>query len=182
MKARMIFIFVCISLFCGSCNAWMDPNDPGDKALADDDALNRDAAGESALELTAGRVLQDFFASLNQTKYNQAAGLYGGSYELLQGYNLSIDEEDKVGLLQAACELNGFICLEVLSFSLIEVREQNEFIYEVEFANQDGSQFTLGPCCDASEETMPPVSSFITHVLCDSDGSCTVMDLPPYVP
>ena len=85
-------------------------------------------------------------------------------------------------MLQAACETNGFRCLEIMSSKLVEAPKSKEFKYLVEFANYDGSLFIQGPCCGASEEVMPPVSSFEVHVSCESEGLCKVMDLPPYEP
>jgi len=119
---------------------------------------------------------------LNHKQYQRAVKLYGGSYDVLIDYNPLIDKGDKSSLLRAACRHNGFMCLEVLSAKLIEGDDQDKFIYEVKFANPDGSEFVLGPCCGASEEEMPPKASFTVHVQCDEDGSCLVMDLPPYLP
>jgi hypothetical protein len=163
-------------MLCSSCIAERDHVSLGD------DSTIQEQVGESSLESQAMSTLEDFYALLNHEQYGRASERYGGSYEILLGYNPSIDEEDKVGLLQAACKLNGFMCLDILSAELIEVHDQSEFVYEVQFANPDGSLFVLGPCCGADEETMPPQSTFIVHVLCQSEDSCLVLDLPPYLP
>lgn len=137
---------------------------------------------EFTLEEQAELALINFFTFLNQGKYDLAADLYGGPYEILRGYNPSLDEENKEGLLRAACERNGFMCLETLSTELMQAVDQGEFIFEVNYANPDGGEFVLGPCCGASEEEMPPKSMFAVHVKCEHDGTCLVLDLPPYVP
>lgn len=173
MKAEIILIVICLNLFLCGCTGRIDQgrNDVGITGV-----------DESALEDQAKMVLIDFHTYLNLEKYDQAVDLYGGSYDVLLGYNPTLSEEDKEVLLQAACEFNGFMCLDVLSAELIGVEENGEFAYEVKFVNPDGSEFVLGPCCGATEEEMPPKSSFTVHVECKEDGSCLVMDLPPYVP
>jgi hypothetical protein len=85
-------------------------------------------------------------------------------------------------MLQAACKTNGFRCLEIMSSTLFEAIDRNEFSYQIQFANSNGSLFILGPWCGASKEIVPPISSFEVHVTCESEGLCQVMDLPPYVP
>jgi len=173
MKAKNIFVVVCLSLFLSSCSMGIEMgwNEVGNTY-----------EDESPLEAQAEIALENFYTFLNQKQYDLAVELYGGSYEVLRGYNPSLDEENKEGFLRAACELNGFMCLKVLSAELVQAVDQGEFTYEVKFANPDGSEFILGPCCGASEEEMPPISIFTVHVKCEDDGSCFVMDLPPYVP
>ena len=124
----------------------------------------------------------NFFTALNQGDYSQAAELYDGSYDVLQGYNPTLDPEDQAALLQAGCEFNGLMCLRVREVLSIQAGDPNDFFFEIEFANPDGSTFELGPCCGETEESMPPESVFIIGVRCLEDGTCLVLDLPPYVP
>jgi hypothetical protein len=133
-------------------------------------------------ELEAQSAVMDYYAALNQGSYDQAVELYGGSYEELQYFNPDFDPDDRAGLLQAGCTFNGLMCLQVLDLPLIQPDEPDEFVYEVSFANPDGSLFVLGPCCGATEEEMPPVSLFTVHVTCEDEGRCLVLQLPPYVP
>ena len=132
-------------------------------------------------ELQAQAALTDYFQSLNQGKYEQAVELYGGSYDELAYFNPMIDPDERVDLLKAGCEFNGFMCLPVLSSVLVHVENQHEFTFDVEFSNPDGSLFVLGPCCGATEEIMPPMSVFTINVRCDDAGRCLALDLPPYV-
>jgi hypothetical protein len=141
-----------------------------------------DPTPSEALELMALTALNEFTQSLNQGLYERAVALYGGSYEELAYFNPTIDPDDKAELLRAGCEFNGFMCLAILSSELVQVDNQQEFFFELEFANPDGSLFVLGPCCGADEETMPPVSVFTVQVSCDDEGLCQVLDLPPWVP
>ena len=134
------------------------------------------------IEWRSKKALVDFFDLLNQGNYEKAAALYGGSYDMLQGYNPEADPMDESGLLAAGCQANGLMCLSVLNATLTQINNQKEFNYDVSYRNPDGTEFVLGPCCGASEEEMPPVSTFTVHVVCDTWDSCQVMDLPPYVP
>ncbi len=133
-------------------------------------------------EIQAERTVIEFYRLLNQGYYVEAAVIYGGSYDVLQGYNPDLDPEDKAGLLEAGCRFNGLMCLEVLSIELDQSNAQGSDIYHVVFANPDGSPFMLGPCCGETEETMPPISVFPVQVKCEPAGVCRVFDLPPYVP
>lgn len=173
MKVEIMFIVICLSLFLNGCTWGINQggNDAG-----------RTGVNESALENQARMALTNFHTYLSQERYDQAVDLFGGSYDVLLGYNPTLSEEDKEDLLQAACEFNGFMCFDLLSAELIDVEDNGDFTYEVKYSNPDGSQFVLGPCCGATEEEMPPKSSFTVHVKCEQDGTCLVMDLPPYVP
>lgn len=130
----------------------------------------------------AAQALKDFYTLLHQGLYTQAAQLYGGSYGVLIGYNPEIDPADEVSLLQAGCKFNGLMCLPVLSAAPVDTLDEQDFAFSVVFANPDGTPFVLGPCCGETEDTMPPVSTFIVHVRCETVDACRVMDLPPYVP
>jgi hypothetical protein len=137
---------------------------------------------EPTLVANAEETLKAFHSLLNEGDYEGANALYGGSYEMLQGWNPDTDPEDFAGLFQMACEFNGLMCLKVLDIISIQTSDEHDFFFEVEFANPDGSTFVRGPCCGATEEEMPPESSFMAEVLCQDDGVCLVMTLPPYVP
>ena len=137
---------------------------------------------QTGTEQAAQEALSGYLDALHNGRYDDAAGLYGGSYEVLQGYNPDIDPEDKPALLEAACTINGFLCLEVKSIEPAEQVSESEFVYTVQFANADGSLFELGPCCGADETSMPPTTEFTFTVKQHDDGSYAIMDLPPYTP
>ena len=125
--------------------------------------------------------LIEFMLLLNTKEYEQAAQLYGGSYELMQTWNPDIAPSDHVQLWEHACEWNGLMCLEVRTATLRE-QQGDTFVFQVEFSNPDGSLFVQGPCCGASEEEMPPVSQFEYLVGKTAEGTYLVLTLPPYVP
>ncbi len=136
----------------------------------------------SSMEAQAKVDLITFFEKLNQGQYEDAIALYGGSYEVLQGYNPDVDPQDKATLMKFGCEFNGLTCLQVYDAVIKSKNSNNEFLFEVRYSNKEGEIFELGPCCGETEEEMPPVSLFEIRVSCDAESNCKVRDLPPYVP
>lgn len=126
-------------------------------------------------------VLVDFFTLLNVGNYDKAIDLYGGSYESLQVFNPEIDPSDHTALWAWACEKRLLQCLKVHSAKFQRL-EGDTYVFQVEFSNDDGSLFVLGPCCGANETEMPPVSQFEYRVSRTVPGTFTVMEPPPYVP
>ena len=144
--------------------------------------ISENAAAQGQIEL-ARQALLDYFTALNQGNYLQAVELYGGSYELLQGYNPEIPAQAHAQLLQAACRYNGFMCfLPVREIVAQEQAAVNEFRFAVEFQNEDGTPFELGPCCGADPDSQPPVSQFEYPVVFSEQAGYRVMELPVYVP
>jgi hypothetical protein len=180
---KYTYLFLLLMLLLSSCSAAQSlPVGQEGVAAPEEESSMIDPTPSEALELMALAALNDYYQSLNQGLYERAVAFYGGSYEELAYLNPTIDPDEKAELLRAGCEFNGFMCLAVLSSELVQVENQQEFIFELEFANSDGSLFVLGPCCGADEETMPPVSVFTVQVRCDDEGLCQVLNLPPLVP
>ena len=132
-------------------------------------------------EAQAQQVLLDFFSNLEQGNYASAQEVYGGSYEALVEINPDLDPDDHVTLLQNACQVNGFQCLDVRVVTFNELTSKGEYIFTVEFENPDGSLFELGSCCGETPTTSPQFQ-FEYRVVESSDGSFLVLDLPVYVP
>lgn len=162
MNLRTFFLFLCLIIICTGCA--------------------ENSGQSSSIESQAEQALRNFYDLLHQGQYEQADDLYGGSYEVLHEYNPEIDEKDHESLLRAACEVNGFQCLDVLSVTLLDVVKEQEFIYEVAFSNPDGSQFSLGNCCGEDDDVKNAQSMFKVHIACIEREDCLVMELPPYVP
>lgn len=131
--------------------------------------------------LKARQALGGYFYNLWLGDYETAAGLYGGGYEALSDVNPGVDPEDKAGLLKNACDFNGFQCLKLRQVVAAEAISPAEYRFTVEFLNNDGSRFRLGPCCGANEAEMPPVWRFDYTVKKYGEG-WVVLELPPYVP
>ncbi len=169
MKRIMSWIGIVGFIFLlAACAAQPETAQPSEAAADQDQA--------------AQEVLASYLDALHNGRYEEAAGLYGGSYEVLLGYNPDIDPNDKPALLEAACTINGFVCLEVKSIEPADPVSESEFAYNVQFANADGSLFELGPCCGADETSTPPTLVFSFTVKQLEDGGYMVMDLPPYTP
>jgi hypothetical protein len=167
MKTKIVIFLTLILL--SACNPISEPNVPLPNQTPPINA-------QAKLDLI------NFFVFLNHGKYEDAAFLYGGPYEVLEGYNPEIDPINKAVLLQSGCEINGLVCLQLFSASLMQQPSENEFVFQVSYRNSDGTEFSMGPCCGATEEEMPPVSQFEIRVICKSKNVCKILDLPPYVP
>ncbi len=160
------------------------------------DLVSGDFTLDSSLEdpvSEAARFLREYLAALfwgdksdiEFYSYEQAARMYGGSYETLMEMNPDADPDDRASLLRLACEANGFMCLrlrEVLS-TAVEPREggAQAIYFTVNLMNPDGSVFFQGPCCGA-EASESPESEFQFTVLALAEGGMEVLQLPPYVP
>ena len=130
---------------------------------------------------SARQALLAYFTALNAGRYAEAAGYYGGSYEILTGYNPDIQPENHEALLDAGCRYNGLQCLKVREIVKTEQLSPTEFGLTVEFANPDGSLFQRGPCCGEDPAQSPPESQF-AYTVVKSDGKFLVQELPVYVP
>lgn len=182
MQINKILVLLCILFLCSCSGIQVNPvNQEGVAGLLEE-PLEVEQDQTIAREIQALAVLTEFYNALNQGLYDRAVALYGGSYEELTYFNPTIEPDDQVALLRAACEINGFMCLPILDSTLVETHNEQDFVYEVTFTNPDGSLFVLGPCCGADEETMPPVSEFNVQVRCENETSCQVLDLLPWAP
>ena len=128
------------------------------------------------------QTLSTFLEDLSEGKFKEAAELYGGGYEIMIDHNPSLDPNNHAALLQNACMINGAQCLKVKNVVLDHKADVNEYIFLVEFFNEDGSLFVLGPCCGGNETDTPPRSSFTFTVVKDEEEKFLVMDMPPYLP
>lgn len=127
------------------------------------------------------QVLLAFFDRLAAGEYVAAAELYGGSYEILQGYNPTVDPDDVASLWQNGCQINGLQCLPVRIANFKEDTAVGETIFTVQFTAPDGSLFERGACC-GDHRTTPPETAFEFRVIRAEDGMYRVLDMPVYVP
>jgi len=144
-------------------------------------AAAAEAAGEGLLdEAAALQALVTFFERLHTGDYAAAADLYGGSYKVMLEHNPQLDPTDHAGLLEAACTVNGAQCLAVAAVKTLGIEREGEFSLEVQFAEEDGSLFTLGLCCGSPASKRQ--SEFTFHVRKTSEYLFQVMDPPVYGP
>jgi hypothetical protein len=129
----------------------------------------------------AQEVLIKYFDLLHSKHYAEADNLYGGDYEQLKVFSADVNPSDHAKLWANACELAGLRCLNV-HMATLKGQEDDKYVFQVEFKNEGGSLFVLGPCCGANETEMPPVSQFEYTVIRNAEGKFVVMNLPPYTP
>lgn len=127
-------------------------------------------------------VLVSFLDSLHGGKYAEAVQLYGGTYETMIDHNPGVNPDDRAVLLRYACTTNGMLCLQMKSVSLDKKVSDSEFIFKVEYLDEAGNLFMLGPCCGGEDENLPPQSQFYFTVEKTDDNRFVVMDMPPYSP
>ncbi len=120
----------------------------------------------------ARQTLLGYFDALNDGHYVQASERYGGSFEVLQGYNPDLKADDYPALFERACTVNGFMCLEILEVVRQEVIQADTFRFVVRFADPDGSLFMGGR---TSEQEF---AYTVRHV----GERFVVADLPVYLP
>jgi len=129
----------------------------------------------------AWETLFAFFEALRMGRYEEAADLYGGSYDFLLEWFEPTDPDDPAMLLQDACNL--LLCeLPLGSAVLTGQPAPGEYTFEVTFLTESSKTWSLGPCCGASIEDMPPRSRFPYTVKRDGAGKFGVLGLPIYVP
>ena len=128
------------------------------------------------------QALTDFLSALHSGDYTAAEALYGGSYDILIGYNADLDPADHAALLERACTTNGFNCLLLKTAGLDQMISESEFLFTVELQTDDGALFEIGPCCGEDEEGSVPISEFNFTVIRTATGQWQILDLPPYTP
>jgi hypothetical protein len=110
-----------------------------------------------------------YFTALFAGRYDEAAALYGGSYETLVDWNPTIAPSDHAALLRAGCTNNGLQCLAVKRVARVDAQSTTDFTMLVEFINDDGSTFKHGS-----------TTQFLVRVK-KSGVAFQVLDLPVYV-
>jgi dipeptidyl aminopeptidase/acylaminoacyl peptidase len=126
----------------------------------------------------AQQTLLTYFDDLHAGQYEQAVQLYGGSYLELMASEPIRNPHDHAGFFEHACQSLLRCCLRVKSIQLKD-QTSDEFRFTLEFLNDDGSLFVLGPCCGGNGDSQ---SQFPFRVTLTREGKFLVMDLPVYVP
>lgn len=130
----------------------------------------------------ARETLINFFSFLNSGDYERAVDLFGGSYTVMQDQNPGIDPGDHVALFRNACTINGAQCLKIRRATMVGQPSPTEFRFAVEFSNNDGSLFTLAPCCESSFSDGPHQTEFIYTTRLECTGKYQVLEMPIYLP
>lgn len=139
-RLRRIVAIIGVGLVATGCGAT-----PGSGAATPTTMTASPAAQPSsgAADLEHARsALVSFFSALQGGRYTEASMLFGGSYEDLTSFNPMVPVDDQAQLLQNACTVNGFQCLEIQNIVEARAVSPTEFAFVVEFQNEDGSLFT----------------------------------------
>ena len=131
---------------------------------------------ESYYVQQAQETLTTFYDHLHNGRYADAAALYGGSYEAMVEHNPDFDANDQAGLLQQACMVNGAICLGVETAVLTNQPNPDEFHFLVEFADADGTPFTI------QLPEQPPQTQFPVTIQMTESGSYRIVTPLAYSP
>jgi hypothetical protein len=137
------------------------------------------AAPAKGLE-PARNLLVRYFKLLHDGYYDEAVALYGGEYETLATWNPDVPADHYGQLFATACEVQ-LRCLEVRRVVRAKAVSTSQFEFVVEFNNENGTLFKLGPCCGATEKEMPTVTQF-SYTVEQRGGQMRVLGLPVYVP
>jgi hypothetical protein len=125
--------------------------------------------------------LRRFFKLLHAGEYGRAAAYYGGDYEVMRDHNPGIPPDDYAALFDNACTINGAQCLEIRQVTLLDQPSNVEWRFAVQFTNEDGSLFSLGPYGEDDPEGEPQ-DEFIYTVKIECTGKYLVREPPVYLP
>jgi len=188
MKKKIRFVMIAavlaVTSACGAEPVRPTPNPLTDIGQPEVNTISTIEVINTAISIdgSAYSALLQFFDHLHTGHYQEAVNLYGGSYQLIIDQNPTIDPADNVALMKSACTTNGFQCLQLKVAGIEYKTSPNEYLFTVQFQNDDGSLFELGPCCGASETEQPPVSLFEVRVMQVAEGDFRILDMPPYMP
>lgn len=164
----------------------LDSNEIDGVAIGTDPSLaHGQPAGEGLSDwMAAEQALRAFFESLNGGRYKAAVDLYGGSYSTMRDHNPTIDEVDLASLFQAACEINGARCLATAGIRPVQQDDlpEGEFLFAVQFLDENGSIFSLDSCCGEDSGEEEGVDEFNFRVRKESEYQYVVLDPPIYSP
>jgi hypothetical protein len=121
-----------------------------------------------------------FFTALHDGQYDRAASLFVGC-TIIEHLEPHPGPRD-LAALRLGCTVNGLQCLRVQSIELEKQVSPFEYAFKVEFENEDGSLFVMGPCCGADESMFTPVSQLPYTVIKVADGDFRVQELPVSLP
>ncbi len=116
----------------------------------------------------ARNVLITYFSLLHHHQYDAALKYHGAGFDRFQYWNPDIELSNHLVLLQHGCDFQ-LRCMEVRDILSQRQLSPTEFLFRVQFSNEDGTLFTRGPCCGATEQMQPTQTAFDYHV----DKTCS---------
>ena len=119
----------------------------------------------------AQRVLIKYFSELHDGNYEKAAEHFSGSYLVLEVLNPDDSATDHATLLEDACEINAFTCLEIKDIISAQKVSLDEYQFEVTFQEADGTKY--------QQQTRDGASvSVFSFIVLERDGEFFVNQLP----
>ncbi len=91
----------------------------------------------------ARQTLIDYFKALASKDYVTAQKYHGSGYATLTAWNTKIKKTNYTALLRGGCEVNGWACLEISNVVKNVEENENSYIFNSQFAKNDGSTFKL---------------------------------------
>ncbi|MBU1118883.1 hypothetical protein KKH43_03310 [Patescibacteria group bacterium] len=172
----LIFSSVALLIFVGCTNPFQ--KNEGEQVQQKEE----EKVVEVDNEQEARDALVNFFNQAHEGYYEEAWERFDPDkkdYELMESMSAPEERSDKVRVLQNFCEKLE-TCLEVRIVNSRKV-SSDEYIFDIQFINDDGSIYVLGPCCAETEETMPSEDQFAYQVK-KKDGQFKVISTPLYHP
>jgi hypothetical protein len=173
---RTVVFVGLIAGLIGACSPTSAPNVATNSATtspAPAAATSSTAANDSEQARTS---LIRYFSALHGKHYDEAARLYGGSYQLLTSYNPAVAPDNHSKLFEHACTANGFQCLEIEEIVQVEEVSPTEFKFTVEFKQADGALFRM-----TDPQTGQPITQW-PYTVKKVHDAFLVQELPVYTP
>lgn len=178
MKKTIVIFFLVVSLALVGCTVKEEESDSSSQ-----ETTEKEVPLDELQEAKDTVII--FFDHLHDGEYDKAVELYQpedgmpSSWEEYEAYSESEDKSNHATLLKDFCNLVR-TCHRV---NVIDSKKEAEGQYTltVQFIQDDGEVFVLGPCCGETEETMPSQDKFDYKVK-KIDGKFKVTTSPLYRP
>lgn len=148
MKKISLLIIIGTALLLFGCNTRLLPQTENNKNTTTDESQK------------AATTLTTFFDYLNKNEFDKAVSLTDPNdtsfWDAVKIY--AQDAKDMPGILKNYCTATQ-TCLQA-NVTKITPGANGEYKLAVQFLNKDGTTYIFGPCCGATEEEMPSVSTF----------------------
>ncbi|HEY0736854.1 MAG TPA: hypothetical protein VGD69_18185 [Herpetosiphonaceae bacterium] len=170
-RLRRIVASIGIGLVATGCGTTPSSSVATETTIVSTASPAAQPSANAAADLEQARsALVSFFSALQGGRYTEASMLFGGSFADLTGFNPMVPVDDQAQLLQNACTVNGFQCLEIQNIVEANAVSPTEFAFVVEFQNEDGSLFTQ------------PTQSQWKYTVEKVGDQFLVQELPVYLP
>jgi hypothetical protein len=131
-------------------------------------------------EDAARQAILSFFHALKEWRFEDAAKLFGGSYDVYKTQDESISADQPAMAWQNICQME--FCLDVADILDARLVAPDEYEFQVGFVTDNGARFDYSICCGNFQPT-PAVTWFVYSVSVKKiDGQWLVMGGPLPLP